>query len=392
MKISLHQVLQGHETKSVLNTSLLSRGRFIFENFMKESMSTSTLSGDSVDENTFAIEDVSGAIDDYFFEGAEKLLEIWFDKKQAGATSLRSIPYSELVAMLDIAHCHILHSKSNECMDSYVLSESSMFVSDFRIVLKTCGTTRLLHTLRRILHLAKIYCNMDNVISVFYSRKNFMHPERQPYPHSSFETEVDYLEEHFTGGSAYCIGPQRQDCWFLYTMVTPRAAFTFPEHTLEILMNGLPDDVLNVFSPSVSKDGNDCRMKSAINTVLPPGIIVHEELFSPCGYSLNGLIPHSDHYITIHVTPEPNFSYVSFETNQNALNLNDQMLKVLEIFRPNKFLLTIFTNELSNEGKEVQRNLWDLKICGCRRTNLQFLELPTETLVYAQFERMEDMK
>lgn len=40
---------------------------------------------------------------------------------------------------------------------------------------------------------------MDNVISVFYSRKNFLHPERQPYPHFSFETEVDYLEEHFTG-------------------------------------------------------------------------------------------------------------------------------------------------------------------------------------------------
>lgn len=40
-----------------------------------------------------------------------------------------------------------------------------------------------------------------------------------------------------------------------------------------------------------------------------------------------------DHYITIHVTPEPDFSYVSFETNQNVLNLNEQMLKVLEIFK-----------------------------------------------------------
>uniref|UniRef100_A0A0R3RFD3 S-adenosylmethionine decarboxylase proenzyme n=1 Tax=Elaeophora elaphi TaxID=1147741 RepID=A0A0R3RFD3_9BILA len=371
-------------------------------------MSTSTLSDGSLDEGTFAVEDMPGVMDDYFFEGAEKLLEMWFDKNQKGVTSLRNIPYSELVAMLDIAHCRILHSKSNECMDSYVLSESSMFVSDFRIILKTCGTTRLLHTIGRILHLAKIYCNMDNVISVFYSRKNFIHPERQPYPHSSFETEVDCLEEHFTGGSAYCIGPQRQDCWFLYTMVAPQATFPFPQHTLEILMNGLPEDVLSVFSSSVSKDGKDCRMvallpnfssnsvsdeicdlltffnlfneinflkKSAINTILPPGLIVHEELFNPCGYSLNGLIPHSDHYITIHVTPEPDFSYVSFETNQNALNLTEQMLKVLEIFRPNKFLLTIFTNELSNEGKEVQKNLWDLKIRGCRRTNLQFLEL-----------------
>lgn len=74
-----------------------------------------------------------------------------------------------------------------------------MFISDFRIILKTCGTTRLLHTIGRILHLAKWYSNMDKVISVFYSRKNFMHPEKQPYPHSSFESEIDFLESYFTG-------------------------------------------------------------------------------------------------------------------------------------------------------------------------------------------------
>ncbi|VDK83536.1 unnamed protein product [Litomosoides sigmodontis] len=378
------------DSLSQLEISHQSKDRDRFRCF--KSMSTSTLSDGSLDEGTFAVEDGSGVVDGYFFEGAEKLLEVWFDRSQDGVKSLRNIPYSELVAMLDIANCRILHSKSNECMDSYVLSESSMFVSDFRIILKTCGATRLLHTIRRMLRLAKIYCNMDSVISVFYSRKNFMHPERQPYPHFSFETEVDYLEEHFTGGAAYCIGPQRQDCWFLYTMVSPQAAFPVPDHTLEILMNGLPEDVLSVFNPSVSKDGKDCRVKSGINTILPPGIIVHEELFNPCGYSLNGLIPHSDHYITIHVTPEPDFSYVSFETNQDVLNLNEQMLKVLEIFKPNKFLLTIFTNELSNEGKELQKNLRDLKIRGCRRTNLQFLELPSETLLYAQFERVENVQ
>lgn len=35
-KIPLHQVLQGHEAKSVLNISLLSRERFIFGNLTKE--------------------------------------------------------------------------------------------------------------------------------------------------------------------------------------------------------------------------------------------------------------------------------------------------------------------------------------------------------------------
>ncbi|VDN07664.1 unnamed protein product [Thelazia callipaeda] len=322
----------------------------------------------------------------------EKLIEIWFDKDQDGAKSLRNIPYAELVVMLDIADCHILHSRSNGCMDSYVLSESSMFVSNFRIILKTCGTTRLLHAVERILQLAKVYCNMDNVISVFYSRKNFMQPGQQPFPHSSFETEVDYLEKYFPGGSAYYIGPQRKDCWFLYTMVVPKAAFPFPEHTLEILMTELPEDVLSVFTTIVSKDGKDCRMKSAINTIIPLDTIVHEELFNPCGYSLNGLIPKSDQYITIHVTPEPNFSYVSFETNQNTLNLCEQMLEVVEIFRPKKFLLTIFSNELSNEGLKVQKSLSDLIFRGYHRNNFQFLQLPNETMVYAQFQLSKDFE
>lgn len=53
--------------------------------------------------------------------GAEKLLEILFDGEQLGARSLRIIPFNELVAMLDIAHCHILHYSCTDSMNSYVL-------------------------------------------------------------------------------------------------------------------------------------------------------------------------------------------------------------------------------------------------------------------------------
>lgn len=56
----------------------------------------------------------------HFFEGAEKLLELWFEKEADGA-SLRNIPREEIVAMLDIARCHILHQRSNGHVDSYVL-------------------------------------------------------------------------------------------------------------------------------------------------------------------------------------------------------------------------------------------------------------------------------
>lgn len=61
------------------------------------------------------------------------------------------------------------------------------------------------------------------------------------------------------------------------------------------------------------------------------------------------------------------------------------------IFRPNKFILTMFANELSTRGKDSQQEfLWDrdeVLLVGYRRTNLQFVRLAHDTLVYAQYRR-----
>lgn len=40
-----------------------------------------------------------------------------------------------------------------------------------------------------------------------------------------------------------------------------------------------------------------------------------------------------DHYATIHVTPEKEFSFASFETNQDHVCLYKQTKKVLKCFR-----------------------------------------------------------
>lgn len=68
---------------------------------------------------------VEGEKEAYFFEGVEKELELWFfTTSSAGeidGASLRQIPYSELEAMLELAQCRILHSRSNALMDSYLL-------------------------------------------------------------------------------------------------------------------------------------------------------------------------------------------------------------------------------------------------------------------------------
>lgn len=50
--------------------------------------------------------------------------------------------------------------------------------------------------------------------------------------------------------------------------------------------------------------------------------------------------------MTIHITPQRGFSYVSFETNVPQSSYKELTLKVLKTFQPEKFILTMFTNEV----------------------------------------------
>lgn len=56
---------------------------------------------------------------------------------------------------------------------------------------------------------------------------------------------------------------------------------------------------------------------------------------------MNGLLP-DGHYFTIHITPEPEFSYVSFETNAPYSQYERITRKILKIFNPGKVIKTIF--------------------------------------------------
>lgn len=51
-------------------------------------------------------------------------------------------------------------------------------------------------------------------------------------------------------------------------------------------------------------------------------------------------------YMTIHITPEPEFSYVSFESNVAASNYGDLIKRVIETFQPGKFIVTVFANKV----------------------------------------------
>jgi S-adenosylmethionine decarboxylase len=89
---------------------------------------------------------------------------------------------------------------------------------------------------------------------------------------------------------------------------------------------------------------------------------------------MNG-VPSQDEYVTIHVTPEPEFCYVSFETNHRRSCIYEQTMKVLELYRPGRFILTLFANEQSAGAQKAQQRLWKEEIAGYRRLTVQMLRL-----------------
>ncbi|KAK2792664.1 hypothetical protein FQN50_010038 [Emmonsiellopsis sp. PD_5] len=438
------------------------------------------------------------------FEGPEKLLEVWFGpspKELLGSTEpkgLKAVPVEIWKDMLDLVNCKVLSIIESEDVDAYLLSESSMFVFPHKLILKTCGTTTLLSGLPRILEIAALFAGFPKDTApasrgiaiaaapyrVFYSRKNFLFPDRQRGPHRSWRDEVKAMDKLFLGGSAYMIGKMNGEHWYLYltepyTVLTPPSTpdnetqtktLNFPDYakavgseqndeTLEILMTDLDeenakqfyldhasavaegrhryqqkdnDEHLDVFSNTsdTSDLGSDldqslpteltteghglgtvvsesCGLSDVYPTSKYPEARVDAYLFTPCGFSANGVIPSADgkagtHYFTVHVTPEPHCSYASFETNvpqmQTGGETSDIVNHVVDIFKPGRFSVTLFEarpNTAKTDSEEHQaaqrnaalRNAKMERIPGYRRIDRIVHDLDGYDLVFRYYER-----
>lgn len=88
------------------------------------------------------------------FEGFEKRLEIefWASPVTVEKGGLRTLSFSDLDEILRAAQCTIVSGLSNSLFDSYILSESSLFIYPLKIIIKTCGTTQLLKSIPPLLH------------------------------------------------------------------------------------------------------------------------------------------------------------------------------------------------------------------------------------------------
>lgn len=482
------------------------------------------------------------------FEGPEKLLEVWFapaaDALPPGTRKdgLKSVQAETWKGMLDLVNCKVLSVVESEHIDAYLLSESSMFVFPHKLILKTCGTTTLLLGLRRMLRIAAVEAGfpvhnttcLEDIKTaatpyrVFYSRKNFLFPDKQHGPHRSWKQEVKFLDDMFLGGSAYMVGKMNGDHWYLY-LTTPNTTLTPPrtpengridtetkilkiptssafalgqramendDETLEVLMTDLDpenakqfylehasavaegkhseradrarkeaanslgdlsganmttstlsrtiagstaanDETFDVFSQTSSDNGaftpdddvgypeelsteghalgtvvsETCGLSDVYSTSRYPDARVDAYLFTPCGFSANGVIPAPDqagtatHYFTVHVTPEPQCSYASFETNvpgrQTGRETHEVIEHVVNIFKPGRFSVTLFEaktisadvralgldDSAASEKAGLMRSAKMEKIRGYRRLDRIVHDFDGYDLVFRYYER-----
>lgn len=325
------------------------------------------------------------------FEGFEKRLEIMFAQPgiftDPRGEGLRALSRSQLDEFLGPAECTIVSSLSNEFLDSYVLSESSLFVYPYKIIIKTCGTTKLLRAIPPILKLAESL-SLD-VQAVRYTRGSFIFPGAQSYPHRSFSEEVAVLDTHFgyLGSKALVLGGSESDSpqkWHVYIASSAPIQSRNPIYTLEMCMTGLDQDKARVFFKKESSSAALMTHKSGIRKILPESDICDFE-FDPCGYSMNSV--EGDAISTIHVTPEDGFSYASFEAAGYDLEdakLGKMMERVLTCFEPSEFSVAVHAEML---GKFLEQTC-SLEVKGYHLSKRKMEEFGASgSVVYQKFVR-----
>lgn len=303
-------------------------------------------------------------MEQFSFEGIEKVLEIIFtvpdlSTKGIDKCGLCSIDKSEWQETLDIVNCRILDEIENCYGRAYLLSESSLFVYNDRIIIKTCGTTTLLLALPRFIQMAQNVC-LNGVESLFYSRKGFMFPEAQNYPHRNWIDEVNYIKDVLKDFDFEykSVVAEKNDDWSI-VICTSKSLQPLEDPrnmTLEIQMSEIDPCITDRFWKSKTQT----IYKSCGISRLYPNALISDYTFDPCGYSLNGLL--HEFYFTIHVTPENDCSYVSFETSVPVSEIDSSqkyslmgiLQENLKIFKPGAFSVSLVSRTKFEQELQVK--------------------------------------
>lgn len=271
------------------------------------------------------------------FEGTEKKVEL---AVVDGAPSLRSGGKERWNRVVRAARVEVLSVRSNEYFDSYLLSESSLFVFDNFVTMITCGRAPLVNA---VLAMGE-FIDASSVAVLMYERKNENFPLTQL---TQFRDDAKQLNE-WIGGRALRFGAEHEHAIRLFHTTTEHLPDA-DDTTLEILMHAIEPADEDTFR----KGGNLRWLTDGLNKLLP-GFDTDDHVFDPAGYSLNAM--RGRYYYTLHVTPERVGSYVSFETNLDFRDrLEELVFGITKLFSPESFDVMTFS---------PQRQLVQLEVPG----------------------------
>ena len=202
------------------------------------------------------------------------------------------------------ANAEIISTMSNDFCDAYLLSESCLFVWDDRFLMLTCGTTTLVDAV--ILFTEKL--GRATIASASYQRKSEYLSHLQT---SCFTNDVLRLRKSLAG-AAYRIGHLDTHHHYIFTADSIQSGGVIQSNR-ELMMYHIKGAIAD-YLRSDKQSCQGIRDILALERVFA-NFTFDDHLFDPCGYSINGLC--GDKYMTIHITPQEESSYVSIETNAN---------------------------------------------------------------------------
>lgn len=271
-----------------------------------------------------------------FFEGSEKKFEVVINSQ---AATLRQKPREFWVSLVKCSNAEIIGELQSSSCTAYLLSESSLFVWDDRITMITCGETTLVNAVEFFLR----EVGEENAEMLIFQRKNEFQSQRQK---SSFFDDEERLQKLMPGRS-FCFGNRHEHHNLMFAS---NKEFHPPEgdNTLELLMYDIDPKLLEVLI-----DPKTCLDKTRgvldLQNVLGD-FEIDDFCFEPFGYSLNAL--RGDTYATIHITPQKQSSYISYETNADKNEAQKMLAHFLKALRPGTFDLIHFNGHSENQVPE----------------------------------------
>lgn len=285
------------------------------------------------------------------FEGSEKKAEIVF--RDVNLFEKDQDYWSEVVEKCE---AKILSSVKTDKVHAYLLSESSLFVWEDRVLLITCGTTTLVHAVKKLTEDFSI----ERIENLIFQRKNEYCGQMQK---TSFFDDKKLLDQ-IHSGQGLRLGSYHEHHLFLFHL---NKEFSPPKDdwTNEILTYGLEHSASEFLMKS-KLSADEIRDFFQFKKYFPD-FLLDDFVFDPFGYSINGV--YDDDYFTIHVTPQDCHSYVSFETSLPFEHIENGFLShFLQILKPESFDLIRYSpveiNKAAIPKYEIKKHINSKIECG----------------------------